>query len=272
MKKIKNLMRRYPVITSAIIFVAAVMLTEIDLTRLFTDYLEIQSAAYLTGFLEQSAVAAIIAVLIIKLDLQRYAGFSKPGKWKQLWLAWPILVLSILNASSFFEEKLMMDFLNPLRIVLFVLLYLSVGFYEEIVCRGFVASLMLQKWGSTRKGIYRAVITSGLLFGFVHILNFIMGRASLVSAGTQIIYAFFFGVFFAALILRNNSIWPAAILHAIFDICGNLSKLSTQNDYGVVRETSLADAGVTILVTLPLLLYGLFILRKVEPFRQNEGA
>jgi membrane protease YdiL (CAAX protease family) len=133
-----------------------------------------------------------------------------------------------------------------------------------------VVSALLQKWGQTRQGITLSVLVSSALFGAVHLANFLAGRKPLLNTLTQITFAIFFGVIFAACLLRNRAIWPMILLHAAVDWAGTLREISVG---GGLREVapllSPESAAISILVTLPLFLYGLFILRKVEPGSLN---
>jgi hypothetical protein len=59
------------------------------------------------------------------------------------------------------------------------------------------------------------------------------------------------------------------LLHAIFDFCGKIQEISING--GIVASeitkasTTLTDVAAVIVITLPLLIYGLIILRKVTP-------
>jgi uncharacterized protein len=73
-------------------------------------------------------------------------------------------------------------------------------------------------------------------------------------------------VFFAGLVLRNRSIWPAVILHALFDFGGGLKEIVVGGTLQKMAVSiSMQDAAVSILLTLPLFMFGLYILRKVQP-------
>jgi membrane protease YdiL (CAAX protease family) len=157
-------------------------------------------------------------------------------------------------------------------IVLFLLIFFSTGFFEEILCRSFVTTFLIQRWGSSKTGIYRAVIISSILFGAVHIINFLMGRYSILAAGTEAIYAVFLGVFFSACMLRNHSIWPVIIMHSIVNACGSLSEIAVGGSFGQYFEPSPADAISNLLLLLPLLIYGFFILRKVRPIDESLNS
>ena len=268
--QVQTLAFQYPVIFSFIIMTLGIVLTEIHLENYLKSYIDFQSASYLTGIFEQGLCSIILAALISGLGLLKSAGFTRPKEWKQLWLIWPVIVLSILNGWSLFTGTIVIDTSKPTLILLFMLLYLSTGFFEEFLFRGVVTTVMLQKWGGTRKGIYLAVIVSSGLFGVLHIINFFMNRFTLLANFTQTIYALFFGVFFAACLLRHNSIWPVVGAHAIFDICGNFNEIAFVGNFGQIHQTTWNEAFATVIITLPLFIYGLFILRKVKPSTQSK--
>lgn len=265
MKKLSKFSTRHPLIFSIIILLLAIAFTEIPLEPLLKNYMDIQTATYITIALEQGVCAVILVVLIKALGLLKSAGFTKPRDWSKVWLVWPIIVLTVLNGWSLFDGTIVIDSTKPMLIILFILLNASVGFFEEILCRGMMLTVLLKKWGNTQKGIYLSVLISSFIFGLVHILNFIMGRSTLPFALTQMAYAMFFGVFFAACLLRTNSIWPAIITHAVFDAFGSINEIAVGGSFGQIHQLTLEEALSTIAVTLPLMLaYGLFILRKAK--------
>jgi membrane protease YdiL (CAAX protease family) len=267
MKKIKAFVTKYPIISVVVLILLSTILTEIRIEDKLAATLDFQSASYLTGILEQTGVGLMLLFLLKKLGLLEAAGFTKPAKWKQVWLIWPILLYSVLNGgTSPFDGTLTIDSSKPLLIILYVLLYFSVGFMEEIVFRGATLSILLNKWGKSRKQIYWVVVLSNIAFGGLHIVNLIMGRRTLLSTGAQVVYGTFFGVFFAACFLRNKSIWPVIFGHALFDLSGNFADIAVGSQtFQQIIEITPQAALITALVTLPLLIFGLVILRKVEP-------
>ena len=266
MNRLKSFAFRYPLVFSIGVMIPSVLLTEIHLENFLSNYVDFQNASYMTGIFEQGLVSLLLAMLIFGLGMQRESGFTPWREWKQVWLIWPLLIFSALNIDEgVLNGSNPIDLTHPERIVLLVLLFASVGFIEEILFRGLILPLMLKKWGSSRGGIYLSVLLSSSIFGLLHLINFFMGRYTLLSTLAQITFGTFFGVFFAACFLRTRSIWPVIFTHALFDLCGNLNEITLNSHFGKVQETTLQGALVVVAVTLPLLLYGLFILRKVEP-------
>lgn len=262
MQKLKTFALGKPVLFATLMTLAGIFLTEIPLREALAPYFGLQTAHYLTIILEQGLTGLLFFILIARLGWLDLAGFTQPRQWRALWLGWPLLLFTLINM----EEGLVIDTTKPLLILLHLLTALSTGWVEEILCRGVVVTALLQKWGHTKKGIYLSVVAGSLLFGLAHLANLIMGRKPLLNNLTQVTFAVFFGVIFAACVLRNRSIWPMILLHAAIDWAGTLDEISVGGGLRltdpVITPTS---ALVSILITLPLFLYGLFLLRKVDP-------
>jgi CheY-like chemotaxis protein len=143
---------------------------------------------------------------------------------------------------------------------------LSTGWIEQILGRGVVLVPMLLKWGGTRGGIYLAVLLSGVVFGVAHIINILEGNLPLINAINKMVYPVFFGILFAACMLRNRLIWPKILLHAATDWTANLEEIAVG---GAIRTAPPAmdvpGLAVNILITSLAGVYGLFLLRKVTP-------
>ena len=103
-------------------------------------------------------------------------------------------------------------------IIVFVICMLLVGITEELLCRGVVAELLLRHFGATEKGVWKAVITSGVLFGLAHLTN-LFGAAP-VGVLVQMLIAVMMGMAFAAIYFRTGCIWVTVFLHAFVDTCG----------------------------------------------------
>lgn len=266
MNKLKTFATQKPVLFALLALILGVLLTEIPLRDALAPYTGLQTAHYLTIILEQGLVGCLAFWLLARFNWLDTAGFTAPKQWKALWLGWPLLLFTLINI----DEGIVIDTSNPVLIVLHLLTALSTGWVEEVLFRGVVVTTLLQKWGQTRKGIYLSVLVSSALFGVVHLTNFLVGRYPLLNNLTQITFALFFGVMFAACLLRNRTIWPMIILHAAVDWAGTLREISVGGGLRLVTPLITAEnAIVSILITLPLFIYGLFILRKVEPASLN---
>lgn len=262
MSRLKAFALETPLVFSLLAILLGSLLTEIPLQALFRPYVGVQAAYYLTIILEQGMVGGLFFLLLARFGWLSTAGFTSPRQWRALWLGWPLLLFAVINV----EAGIVIDISKPMLITLHLLTALSTGWVEEVLFRGMVATTLLQKWGQSRTGIYLAVLVSSILFGAVHLLNFIQGRKPLLNTAAQITFAIFFGVMFSACLLRNRSIWPVILLHAAVDWAGTLREVAVGGGLRLnVPPMSIDSAMLSILLTLPLCLYGLYILRKVEP-------
>ena len=263
--KLKEFALKKPVLFSVLIMILSIGVTFLPLNSFLFGNLNEQAAEYASGFLEQTLVSVLLMMLLAKFDWLRPAGFG--CKAKQLFVAWPMFLILILNLLELVDGTLQIDTSEVTTIIFYVLVYLSTGLFEETLCRGVVQTLFLKKWGKTRKGIYFSVILSSILFGMFHLVHFFLGHMTLLASVVQVIYATFIGVFMGACVLRNQSIIPMIIVHGLVDITGSLNEIAVHGGIPKgVMTISPADAMISIVLMLPLFLYGLFILRKQKEF------
>lgn len=254
-------MEKRPVLFSMGIMILSLIVTELPIASLFTFLENELDAAFLEGIIEQMMVAFATFLLLKKAGMEKEAGFCSLGK--EIWLMFPAVYLILLNLSGLLAGEMEFGMVRPERAILFLMVYLSTGFFEEILCRGLMLPLFLKKYGNTKKGAYLALVMSSLLFGMAHFTGFFMGRQSLLAAVAQMMYATSFGVFAGACVVRMKSIYPMVLLHAVINISGELGELV--DDCVLNRgyyTISLDKAVFLVILALPLLLYGLFLVRK----------
>jgi membrane protease YdiL (CAAX protease family) len=271
----QNWLKRFalgrPVIFSFIVILISGFLTEIPFGRLFEPWVGTPGDEFITVIIGHTLTGLILVWLLIRLGLFQKAGFTPPRQWKALWLLWPLVIFTLLNLDALFSGSLVIDTSQPGLIVLYLIRNLAIGFAEEVMARGVVLLVMMQKWGYTRRGVYKAVLVSSALFGVAHIFNLLAGRLPLLPSLTQMAYSFVFGLVFSACFLRNNAIWPVMIMHAVLDMAGGLRYISVGGaGQAPVANNTIEAAMVTLIINLPLLAYGLFIIRKVPPYDDAE--
>lgn len=202
----------------------------------------------------EGIAAAIVAAIVVALGWWRAVGFTGFRSWRSVWLAWfPALLVAVLFLLQLLQSSLTDD----IRwLSLGVLNVFFVGFFEEALTRGLVLYLLLVAWRSRPNGVVEAVLVSSVLFGLAHFLNVFAG-APMTATLIQVGYAIGFGVGFAALLLRTNTIWIGIVLHALVDA-------NSGAWFGPSTDTSgdSASLGPLYLVGLPLLVYGFVLMRK----------
>jgi len=255
-----------PVLFSILVIAVSGLLTEIPFNIFLENWLEPPALELCKVTIGHTLTGLLLVWLMVNLGMLQDARFTRPRDWRAVWLVWPFLLFTLLNLDSLINGNLQVDTSRLELIVLFVFLNLSIGFAEEVMARGVVLNLLLRKWGGTRQGIYLSVLVSALLFGIAHIFNLFTGHLTPLANLTQIGYSIAFGIVFAACFLRNNSIWPVIIMHAAVDFAGGLRHISIGgSEHTLVANNTVEAALNSLIISLPLLLYGLFILRKVAP-------
>ena len=142
---------------------------------------------------------------------------------------------------------------NPLggRVLFFVLVNtLLVGISEELMFRG-----IIHYGAKTRFGMWAAIWIASILFGLVHALNgFLTGEFG--PAFFQAVMAFFSGVMFMGLRLRQNSLIPSMLMHGLWDFsvfAGSQSPLSV----------------IGLIFPIIFFLYGLWL---IKDYRHGQDA
>ncbi|MFL7791056.1 MAG: lysostaphin resistance A-like protein [Anaerolineae bacterium] len=264
--KLDQLTKKYPIVASLTIFVTMTVLTEAPIQsirgvlapvtgRLYGDYL--------TDLILNASGAICLLLAAAKVGLGGKLGLKKPRPWQSLLLTWPLVLLALLCGSDVFLGDAGLVF-APVLFVILACLYLAIGFFEEILFRGYVQGFLMRRWGHSYRGILLSVLVVCLIFCGAHLVNLVMGRSTLLYAAMQVVYTFFFGVYFSALYVRSGSLIPGIVLHTIFNFANNLGAFApgAQPRSEMVRSATPEAAFTGILITLPLLLCGLFYLRK----------
>lgn len=205
--------------TRLAIYLALVALLFIVLDWL-TQGIRLGRAASLTGMLVWEinvALAAIVpGVLMARLEHRSIGNFGLCGSHafgRNFWIGaiWglgslTLLMLALRLAGAFEFGHLALHGTRILKFAPFyALLYLSTGFFEEFLFRGYsqwVLSQGMHFWPAA------AVLSVG--FGAVHSANAGESKAGLVAAGL-------IGFFFCLTLRRTGSLWWAIGFHAAWD-------------------------------------------------------
>lgn len=90
---------------------------------------------------------------------------------------------------------------------------LNAGIFEEIIFRGVILTLLLDKLSENK-----AILISAIAFAGIHLLNLLNpNHQGMIWILAQVTWAFALGVMYAYLVIRINSILPAIILHYLIN-------------------------------------------------------
>jgi len=117
----------------------------------------------------------------------------------------------------------------PLLVAVVVATMALTAFAEELVFRGLLVNLLLDAWGNSRAGLYRAALVSSGLFGVGHLVS--QGPTSQVLA--QAADATAIGLVWAGLRLRTGSIWSGVIMHWLGNTAAMLTMLGSASAWWV---------------------------------------
>ncbi|WP_027077485.1 CPBP family intramembrane glutamic endopeptidase [Maribacter antarcticus] len=212
--------------------------------------------------LVKNLVILILALFVIKkLKIVELSGLSQQMKLQNKFLILIPFYLVIIGVFSLLGTDL--SSISTIDFILLSLTMLSVGFVEEFIFRGILQSVFLKKYAHRKNGILIGIFLPAALFGALHLLNLKMSNIP-ASIG-QVVYAFFIGVAFGAILLKTNKVIPLAIIHGLINTVFSINTLL--NDSAVAGEIEQQDIGQAIgsmLVVLPLFIVGLCIIRKIN--------
>ena len=115
---------------------------------------------------------------------------------------------------------------SDLEIFQGILLLLGIGIREEVLYRGVITNAIARKYGSNTKGLWITALSSGAMFGAMHLSNAFYG-VSFAGALTQAIGCVAGGILYCAIYLRGGSIWVVALLHSLKDTPAMVETLFT---------------------------------------------
>lgn len=155
------------------------------------------------------AVLAVAAVIILKkLGLLSYYGLGDFRKLNAKNLLYFVPFALIPFAELIFGVEVS-D--TPLGIIPTAFLMLGVGFFEELIFRGFLIRTL------EHINVKLAVIFSGVFFGALHLVN-IMSGAEVVPTLFQVLYAAAFGLMCSLFFYKTRNIIPCILCHALTNV------------------------------------------------------
>lgn len=135
---------------------------------------------------------------------------------------------------------------------------------EEAVFRGLILGYLFKMHPLVSP--HKLCITSAILFSLIHLNN--IPHAALPDLLNQLIYAFYMGLLFSALMIRVGNIWLLGIAHGILNFisspCSRFENISTNQSIQDSFSTPLVQLLSTALVFSPTLLLVWFLLLGIK--------
>jgi len=254
MKKVKNISPVLFLFFMLVVF-GVIVLLPIDTILINMSFSDFQSE-YIGLTIKMGFIFIISYRLIKKMRIGNIAGFSSNYGWKFKYLNIIPSYLIIIGILSILSKDLAQIHIENLLLLLFACL--TVGFAEEFLFRGLLQSLFLKKYISHKNGILIGTLIPAIIFGLFHLIN-LTNNDNVSAVFIQVVFATFIGFFFGVLVLKTNKIIPIAITHGLINFFFSIAFLPSIK---VMEEMGFSIA--PIILTLPLIIIGLFVLRKIK--------
>ena len=208
-------------------------------------------------------------ITILFLYFFNYICIFKKGKiLKTLKLSASFILLILIDIMIvvFNEYNKKIEFASKLHIIYFILVILSHAFDEEVIFRGIIGNILINRYNSRKFHIYSCVILNGVFFSMVHIPNFFNGY-TIFALFQQIFVTFAVGVLFTSIYYRSGNIWILIFMHSMNNIMFGYEYIFFTRQ---IRSAEIANRNANwlhFIAPLVFLAYSAYILR---PSKKNE--
>ncbi|GAA2863889.1 CPBP family intramembrane glutamic endopeptidase [Lactobacillus intestinalis] len=132
-------------------------------------------------------------------------------------------VVGISNWGAVFT----LDLSNKLLVILIAL---SAGIVEELLCRNLLFNLFIKCFDNTKWVLIWASLSSSVIFGLIHLAN--LTHQTFMPTLQQIFYAFAFGNMLCFVHIFSNRMWPCILLHFLMDLQADVNQSVSVQPWG----------------------------------------
>jgi len=220
-----------------------------------------------TSFIGHLVGIIFVLTLLWRLGWIKYAGISQLGTY-QIWIIAIIGTAYFTLASLFsFYGKLSFDFSNLTDLSFsgnVTKLSIAVSMDEEFLFRGFILYILIQRWGNSLTGRIGSVLLISGIFALFHILNVLFWGTSLISNLFLALETFIISIWWASMVLKGGSIWPAFLAHFVIN-----TVVTLQGHTQSITQPEFQAYLKLLLFSLPLGIYGFWTIFKIPTPQKN---
>lgn len=137
----------------------------------------------------------------------------------------------------------------------------TTGFIEEIPFRGIILYAFIRLWADSKEGILKSVLLSALIFGGSHLVHVLLGRpipqATLIALNASLA-----GIYYAAIVLRWNTIWPAVAIHSSLNAIASIVAFNTPGFNESIWTLLLA-----VVFQIPVVILGGYLISRIKAMK-----
>ena len=176
---------------------------------------------YLLSLVQELVGAGAAWLLLRRTGRQGLLGRRGSGFWNGLLVGmYPLAFICYSIYSALIFERPDTPLLPAGRILSFLACMAMVGVAEEFLFRGVIAETLLEHFGTSRAGVWKACLLSGMLFGAAHLTN--LSSSAPFGVLMQCAFSASLGALFAAIYFRTGNLWVTVFLHGAMDIASML--------------------------------------------------
>ena len=165
------------------------------------------------------ALLAMVLLIVYRKIYRQDVGIRTENLSKGVFRYGLIVICAFIFQMAANYQKPEIGIVSALpELLLYFVSVMSVGLFEEMLCRGMLFNAFRDRFGDSKKGIYLSALLSSMLFGLFHLVNLVSYPDLVIATIAQVIYATFFGFIFCVIYFRSKNILACIILHGLFDL------------------------------------------------------
>ena len=210
----------------------------------------------------ESLWALIVFLMLVWAGNAYIFRRKKISTFKSLGLAFPPVVIAILAFSTNFSNAVAY---NPIDVFGLAFYCFTIGLTEEFLCRGWLLTEFIERYGYDYKHVRLSILASALVFGTMHVTNILVGQGVFETI-MQIIQTLGLGYLLGTVFYRTRNIWSVVFIHAFYDfslMLGDISKFVVCTG-GTEYASNIISIAATIILFIIYITLGEYNLRKTK--------
>lgn len=245
MKLLNKAREKYTIVFSVFLALAFVLLNK--MLGLISDNVVAFIPYYYQDAVDEFFTLLLALVFVFFCGVHKSAFQRKDTFLNSLKVGGFELAMIALSLISVVTQDYSFEIISFDRIVGSIIFVIFVGLAEELMFRGIIENILLDKYGTSYNGVLMSVFLTGAMFGLAHLSNLTMDVPT-QSVIIQVLQNIVAGSYYAAIYARTKNIWAVAFLHSLSDFS---AFVSSGYLWGVGNvESCISNLGVLNLITV----------------------